>query len=103
METGSHHEIDSEPQGGGDRVAARSIAESDHAAGFASGKMTAMAVPSQSKDADRQFPGGPGQLVICRRDELRAHPSYLRHNLSVTASQLSALNAKGELAFRDPI
>jgi hypothetical protein len=41
--------------------------------------------------------------VTCRVDELRAHPSYLRHDLSVTASQLSALTAKGELAFRDPI
>jgi hypothetical protein len=103
METGSHHGIDSEPQAGGDRVDARSIAEPNQAAGFASEKKTAMAVPSQSKDADPQIPGGPGQLVTCRVDELRAHPSYLRQKLSVTAPQLSALSAKGELAFRDPI
>jgi hypothetical protein len=36
-------------------------------------------------------------------DELRCHPSYRRHNLSVTASQLAAVSARGELAFRDPI
>jgi hypothetical protein len=43
------------------------------------------------------------QLVNRRIDELRPHPSYVRHQLSVSASQLSALAALGSLAFREPI
>ena len=47
--------------------------------------------------------GLKGQLVTCRPDELRPHPSYERHNLAVSASQLDALNALGDLAFEDPL
>ena len=36
-------------------------------------------------------------------DELRPHPSYVRHQLSVSAPRLSALAALGGLAFREPI
>jgi hypothetical protein len=36
-------------------------------------------------------------------NELRPHPSYARHGLSVSASQLSALAGRGEFAFRQPI
>jgi len=43
------------------------------------------------------------KLVICRLDELRPHPSYVRHHCSVSISQLSALAALGKLAFREPI
>jgi len=43
------------------------------------------------------------RLVTCTLDELRPHPSYLRHGLSVNAAQLSALASCGELAFREPI
>ena len=43
------------------------------------------------------------RLVMCRVDELRSHPSYIRHNLSVAPAQLSALAARGDLAFRDPL
>ncbi len=70
---------------------------------FASGKDKAMAAASSVRDTEAQLPKESSQLVTCRVDELRAHPSYLRHDLSVTATQLSALSAKGELAFRDPI
>jgi hypothetical protein len=35
--------------------------------------------------------------------ELRPHPSYIRHQLSVSASRLSALAALGGPAFREPI
>jgi hypothetical protein len=35
--------------------------------------------------------------------ELRLHPSYVGHQISVPASQLSALAALGSLAFREPI
>lgn len=43
------------------------------------------------------------RLLICRLDELHPHPSYARHRLTVSASQLSALIAYGDLAFRAPI
>ena len=36
-------------------------------------------------------------------DELRPHPSYVRHHLSASASQLSALAALGDFAFREPL
>lgn len=36
-------------------------------------------------------------------DELRPHPSYVRHQLSVSASQLSALIELGGIAFHQPI
>ena len=44
-----------------------------------------------------------GQLVTCRLDELRPHPSYVQHRLTVPASQLSALVELGDLAFRERI
>ena len=44
---------------------------------------------------------GAGQLVTCRLDELRPHPSYVQHGLTVPASQLSALVERGDLAFRE--
>jgi len=44
-----------------------------------------------------------GQLVTRRVDELRAHPSYVRHGLAVSAAQLSALEESGDLAFQDPL
>jgi hypothetical protein len=43
------------------------------------------------------------QLATCRLDELCPHPSYIRHGLSVSSSQLSAIIALGDLAFLDPI
>jgi hypothetical protein len=43
------------------------------------------------------------RVIRCRVNELRPHPSYARHQLSVSASQLSALAALGSLAFREPI
>jgi hypothetical protein len=46
---------------------------------------------------------GAGQLVTCRLDELRPHPSYVQHRLAVSASQLSTLAELGDLAFREPI
>ena len=43
------------------------------------------------------------RLATYRVDELRPHPSYDRHNLAVSASQLAALVALGDLAFREPL
>ena len=44
-----------------------------------------------------------GRLVFRNMDELRAHPSYVRHKLEVSAAKLSALVQLGEMAFRDPL
>ena len=44
-----------------------------------------------------------GQLISCRLDELRPHPSYVQHRLAVPASQLSALAERGDRAFLEPL
>ena len=41
--------------------------------------------------------------VSIRIDELRPHPSYVRHHLSVPAHKLSALADLGDVALRDPL
>jgi hypothetical protein len=43
------------------------------------------------------------RIVTRLHAEVRFHPSYLRHNLSVSAGQLSVLATLGDLAFREPI
>jgi hypothetical protein len=40
-----------------------------------------------------------GQIVSCDLQELRPHPSYARHGLSVSACKLASLRARGEQAF----
>jgi hypothetical protein len=55
------------------------------------------------RENTRQLDDIQGQPVTCRLDELRPHPSYVRHHLTVPASQLSALAQLGNLAFRDPL
>jgi hypothetical protein len=45
----------------------------------------------------------PCRLLTCPSDDLRPHPSYVGHRLSVSAAQLSTLIARGDVAFRDPI
>jgi hypothetical protein len=45
-----------------------------------------------------------GSLVLSFRvDELRPHPSYTRHKLSVHAAQFSTLDELGDLAFKLPL
>src|SRR4051794_31249307 len=44
----------------------------------------------------------PG-LVTVPIDQLRPHPSYKKHRLAVSASQLTSVSALGELAFQQPI
>jgi hypothetical protein len=58
---------------------------------------------SQARCKEGQENGHQCHLVAHRVDELRPHPSYVRHQLSVSASQFSALAALGSLAFREPI
>jgi hypothetical protein len=63
-----------------------------------------------SPDPPRSFPGQPegannfrGRLVILSVDQLCPHPSYTKHRLSVSASQLTAISALDDLAFQQPI
>jgi hypothetical protein len=44
-----------------------------------------------------------GYLVTRTLAELQPHPSYVRHRLTITASQLSALAEHAALAFREPL
>lgn len=44
-----------------------------------------------------------GRLVTRRVGELRPHASYVRHHLAVSASKLSALAEKPDLAFLEPL
>jgi len=44
-----------------------------------------------------------GRLLNYSVHELRPHPSYARHKLSVQTSQLAALEEDGEFAFQRPI
>src|SRR5438067_1355927 len=64
--------------------------------------MTGHCGQGRSKTAE-QYPDVPGQLVSCRLDELRRHPSYVRHHLTVPASQLSALTKRCDLVLREPL
>jgi hypothetical protein len=52
---------------------------------------------------DGQEDGFRCQLANRPLHELRPHPSYVQHQLSVSASQLSSLAGLGRLAFREPI
>jgi len=54
-------------------------------------------------DPGRPIDDVQGQLVSCRVDELRPHPSYVRHHIAIPASQLSPLAELGDLAFREPL
>ena len=58
---------------------------------------------SASLYAPQYAPNQKPHLISCPVGELRPHPSYARHRLSVDASKLSALADLGDLAFADPI
>lgn len=47
--------------------------------------------------------GIKSQVISCSVCELRPHPSYARHNLSVPAYKLAALADLGDLAFQYPL
>ena len=44
-----------------------------------------------------------GKFVTRSLDELNPHPSYVRHHVTVSASQLTMLIEFGDHAFRDPL
>jgi hypothetical protein len=69
-----------------------------------------MSVSQSAHDGDRLesanvvLPGhARGNLVTRRVDDLRPHPSYVRHGCTVSALKLSILSSLGDLAFREPI
>src|SRR4051812_15478435 len=43
------------------------------------------------------------RLVTLPIDRLRPHPSYEKHRLAVSVSQLTSVSALGELAFQQPV
>jgi len=49
-----------------------------------------------------QVSGTHCRLLACSTDDLRPHPSYVGHRLSVSAVQLSPLIARGDIVFREP-
>ena len=59
--------------------------------------------PQLRSESERRLDDVHGRLVICPVDELHPHPSYIRHHLSVPASQLSALAKRGGVAFQEPL
>ena len=65
--------------------------------------MTVLTFSSGLSGTEPQLNDNRGRLVTCHPDELRPHPSYVRHNLTVHACQLSALAELGDLAFREPL
>ena len=65
--------------------------------------MTVLTFSSGLSGTERQLNDNRGRPVTCRPDELRPHPSYIRHNLAVHACQLSAIAELGDLAFREPL
>jgi len=65
--------------------------------------MTELTFSSGLSGTERQLGDNRSRFVTCHPDELRPHPSYIRHNLAVHACQLSAVAELGELAFREPL
>ena len=65
--------------------------------------MTLLPFSSGLKETERQLDDNRGRLVTYHPDELRPHPSCIRHNLAVHACQLSAVAELGDLAFREPL
>ena len=61
----------------------------------------------QSDEQLRSETGRPREVhrrfVTYRVDELHPHPSYVRHQLTVPASKLSALAERGDLALQEPL
>jgi hypothetical protein len=56
-----------------------------------------------SQDSSKSQNKFSGQIVTCDPQELRPHPSYARHGLSVSACKLASLRARGEQAFLEYI
>ena len=52
---------------------------------------------------DANLTGTHGKFVTRRLDELTLHPSYVRHRLTVPASELTILIELGDYAFRGPL
>jgi hypothetical protein len=61
-------------------------------------------VESDSFQASSKSPNKfSGQIVTCDPQVLRPHPSYARHGLAVSADELAAVRATGDIAFLEPL
>ena len=65
--------------------------------------MTVLSFAAGLSGTERQADDNRGRLVTCHPDELRFHPSYLRHQLAVPTAELSALAEQGDEAFREAL
>jgi hypothetical protein len=74
-------------------------AEAPGASGRATGRPLLLGLVENGRQRDDNH----GRPVICRLGELRPHPSYSHHRLTVPVSKLSALAEQGDLAFREPL
>jgi hypothetical protein len=54
-----------------------------------------------SQASSKSQNASPVRSVPCDPQDLRPHPSYAKHGLTVPASKLSALRERGELAFAE--
>jgi hypothetical protein len=54
-------------------------------------------------DAEQELDNRCPQLVMSRVSDLRPHPSYVKHKLSVPACKIDVLDRLGDRAFQDPI
>jgi hypothetical protein len=59
--------------------------------------------PTDEQLRSKVRPLPSGRFGVCRVEELRPHPSYERHQLAVSASQLSAIAEREESAFEEPL
>jgi len=57
-------------------------------------------LPASAPEAPSGIQGRP---MTCRVDELRPHPSFVRHRIAVPASQLSPLVDLSDIVFREPL
>ncbi len=57
----------------------------------------------QPNDQDWNGDCFQGRLVTCRVEELRPHVSYERHRFTVSPSRLSALAARGDVVWHEPL
>jgi hypothetical protein len=64
---------------------------------------TVEALPTIHRVTDRQPLEAQGQLVTRPVDQLRPHPSFVRHHLMVPLAKLSAVAGRGDIPYREPL
>jgi ParB-like chromosome segregation protein Spo0J len=67
------------------------------------GVATAQSAGESTQLLCRDEPPAHGRLVIRNLDKLHPHPTCVKHQLSASAAQLSAVAARGEEVFAEPL